>query len=135
MVQVGFIARRSRRVAGLLLGLWAPVFGCSPEVSEENPQDADDTIGAYCDALLPALCTHAVDTCGAEGPVARCVDNARAICCQGACSRPAKLVKDLEACKVAYAERPCGEVLAGLSPEACSEVVELLAQREVEGTR
>ena len=148
MVQIGFIARLTRHAALA----FAVAVGCSPEVTTTGPQAADDTIGAYCDELLPAMCTYAVETCGAAGPVALCVDNSRPICCQGACSRPAKLLKDLDACKAAYtgreagvdeagnpveavAGRPCSEVLAGLSPEPCRDVVELLVQPAVDGAR
>lgn len=147
MVQIGFTPRRGLLVSLMLLGL-----GCSPEITSTGPQTADDTIGAYCDELLPVLCTYAVEACGADGPVARCIDNTRPTCCQGACSRPARLVKDLDACKLAYAGRdagvddggaplealpgrPCSEVLAGLSPEPCRDVVELLSQAPVEGAR
>lgn len=83
------------------------------------------TIGAHCDQLLPVFCTYAVETCGASGAVADCVANARPVCCQGACSRPATIVKDLLTCEQAYVAQGCSEVLAGLTPEACREVVEL----------
>lgn len=157
MVQAGF-ARPKRSVPRwvwpglcLALGGWLAVSGggCSPEVTDTTAATADDTIGHYCDQLLPTFCAYAVNVCGADGPVARCVDNSRAICCQGACSRPARLVGDLSACTNAYAGReagvdeageavpavsgrPCGEVLAGLSPAECQGVVELLTQPAVD---
>ena len=130
MVRIGFAFR-----LGLLVSLGILEAGCSPEITSTSAQTANDTIGAYCDELLPAFCSYAVDTCGADGPVARCVDNTRPTCCQGACSRPARLLKDLDACKAAYIERPCSEVLAGLSPEPCRDVVELLHQPPVEGAQ
>lgn len=154
MVQIGFAVHRHPVVSCLLVvqGVLFGLVACSPEVSTTSAQTADNTIGTYCDELLPSLCTYAVEVCGADGPVARCVDNTRPICCQGACSRPARLLKDLDACKIAYAGqdagvddagnpveavagRPCSEVLAGLSPEPCRDVVELLTQPPVEGAK
>lgn len=154
MTRSGF-ASRERWVCGALVSLWVVVVGgsgCSPEVTSDNPQTSESTVGVYCDQLLPAFCTYAVTTCGLEGSVVLCIDNARPTCCQGACSRPARLVKDLEACKVAYAGRdagvddaglaveavagqPCSNVLAGLSPVACQDVVELLATPAVDGAQ
>ncbi|MCS6899488.1 MAG: hypothetical protein RMJ98_07130 [Myxococcales bacterium] len=129
MVRIGF----AFWLIFLCLGVLG--LGCSPEITGTNSLTEHETIGTYCDQLLPAFCVHAVDICGAEGPVARCVDDNRPICCQGACSRPARLLKDLETCKLAYAERPCSEVLAGLSPEPCRDVVELLSKPSVDGER
>lgn len=135
-----------------VLALGAP-GGCSPEVTSDSSDQGDRTAGFYCDQIVPVFCEYAITVCGAEGPLIRCTDNARPICCQGACSRPARLVDggDPQACVEAYAGQgaklrdpdagslvsgdggfgpgglSCTEVLAGLAPKACQDVFELLA--------
>jgi len=159
MAQPGFTPSKRRWPRWGAAGLFAAVCawiavspGCSPDVSSSGNETSDKTIGYYCDQLLPAFCAYAVESCGDDGPVARCIDNNRPICCQGACSRPARLLGDLDACKLTYAGRdagvdeggvafeavagrPCEEVLAGLSPAVCHDVVELLAQPPVDQAR
>ena len=123
---------------------------CSPAVTANPDEQSDNTIGAYCDQILPTFCAYAVDTCGSGTTQARCIVDARPICCQGACSRPARLVKDLGACLFAYAGGdggldeagvdheagtglPCNQVIAGLAPVECQEVVELLSRPGLTG--
>lgn len=121
--------------------------GCSPAVTANLDEQSDNTIGAYCDRILPTFCAYAVDTCGSGTTQARCIVDARPICCQGTCSRPARLVKNVDDCLHAYAGdeagidevgveheagvgQPCNQVQAGLAPVACQEVVELLTSPE-----
>jgi hypothetical protein len=121
--------------------------GCSPAVTANPDEQSDNTIGAYCDQILPTFCSYAVGTCGTGTTEARCVADARPICCQGACSRPARLAdgKSIARCLQAYAGSdggvddagaaqdasaglPCNQVQAGLAPAECQEVVELLSR-------
>ena len=119
--------------------------GCSSSVVAEDPCPAEDgtPIATYCDEVLPAMCTYAVQTCGVGTTVAECVSGARTTCCQGGCSRlactPARA--DVARCVHTYAgpdaafdatpedptgnPLPCSLVEKGYAPAECRNVVKL----------
>ncbi len=129
MVLAGFLAlkRTARRTLfGAILG--AAAGACGGSTGGEGSSGAGgQTIGDYCDQLLPIFCQHAINTCKATGPVEACAENARAVCCQGACSRSAKVPegKSLLQCEQDYIQQSCNAVSAGLSPASCRDLVEL----------
>jgi hypothetical protein len=134
-------------LVGLLVAgaaaLGGPGLGCSSSSDTTEPQAGDRTIGEYCDEVLPSFCEYAINTCDQAGTVETCIANARPICCQGACARSARQLKDIDTCVHAYAgdeagvdeagvehqDLPglsCQAVAAGLAPEPCRDLAQLL---------
>lgn len=145
---LGRRARPRSKRAGMVVALVGTVVaatlgfaGCTAD--ETSPaQEGGVAVGVLCDAIVEPMCAYAVESCGEPGPVVRCVDRAKPACCQGACSRPARWLRDPAACVKAYvgegsaddagvgrAETPplgCDAVLAGFAPEPCRDLFEFL---------
>lgn len=88
-----------------LASLASAVAGCKGDEGDETSQPGEQTIGEFCDEILPPFCTYAVQTCKQAGTVESCIAASKSICCQGACNRAARLVegKDVSQCVRDYA--------------------------------
>jgi hypothetical protein len=145
-----------RSILNILFSLlgWASLIGvpclivsaCSSNSTSAEALPTDTTIEVYCEQILQAFCTYAVNKCQVETSVTTCVTNARASCCQGACGRSVRFTapETIQSCIDSYTGREagvddagqayfalpglsCEEVKAGLLPaSACSEIIELV---------